>query len=279
MKITNRAGLPDAIVRAVANDPYARGEADISVTQLVGPVMVRHLRGQFGGELVEDVADRIWALLGQAVHAIIDRACSPAELQEERLFGEFRGRVLSGQFDLFDGSLLADFKVTSVWSVKEGAKPEWTAQLNCLAHLLRLAGFEPAELQVIAVLRDWRKNEALKYGSDYPQQQVVKVPVELWEPVRAENYIVSRIVAHFEREPVVCSPEERWERPEAWAVKTKGKQRAHRLLPSLADAELWMDSNRGKGDHIEHRPGQSVRCEQYCDVRTRCVYGASLEVK
>jgi hypothetical protein len=236
---------------------------------------VRHLRGQHGGELVEDVSDRIWALLGQAVHAIIDRACSPAELQEERLFGEFRGKVLSGQFDLFDGSLLADFKVTSVWSVKQGAKVEWTAQLNCLAHLLRLAGFEPQQLQVIAICRDWRKNEALRYGSDYPQQQVVVVPVELWDAPYTQGFIEGRMMAHFEREPVVCSPVERWEKPEGWAVMAKGRKSALRVLATELEAHDWI-AEQGKGDYVQHRPGESVRCEQYCDVRQWCVHGAEL---
>src|SRR3954463_10849323 len=37
MKLTNRLGLPEPIVAAVANDGYSRGDADISVTSLLKP--------------------------------------------------------------------------------------------------------------------------------------------------------------------------------------------------------------------------------------------------
>lgn len=70
--LTNRLGLPQAIVDAVKNDPYTKGESDISVTQLIQPPYQRKLRLET--EVVEDVLDRIWSLVGQVGHGIVERA-------------------------------------------------------------------------------------------------------------------------------------------------------------------------------------------------------------
>lgn len=294
MRITNKHNLPPALVAAVANDPYSMGEADISCTALVGPVMIRHLRSLHEDDIEEDAVDRIWALLGQAVHSVLERAATPAELQEERLFGEWNGRRVSGQFDLFDGETVTDFKVTSVWAVKEGVKPEWVAQLNVLAALLRRYGFEPRRLEVLAILRDWRRNETRYDG--YPGVQVktfaTRMPwldgdehhgasahldVPLWTPEQAEGYITGRLAAHFDHEPRICTPAERWDRPAVWAVHRKGRKSALRLLPTEAEALEWMALNGG--DTVVHRPGASVRCQPapngriYCPVARWCEYG------
>lgn len=90
MKVTNKYGIPEAIWRAVQNDPYspgtiedyrrASGDRDsevanlISATTLVGPPQIRALYREHFDELEEDVSDRIWTLLGSAVHLVLERA-------------------------------------------------------------------------------------------------------------------------------------------------------------------------------------------------------------
>ena len=97
MKITNRANLPDALVRAVANDPYVGG-GDVSVTTLIGPPQIHYLRHKYENDLEEDAIDRIWSLLGQAVHTILERA-EQLGLTEKRLYMPVGKWNLSGQFD------------------------------------------------------------------------------------------------------------------------------------------------------------------------------------
>lgn len=70
--LTNRMNLPASVVAAVTNDPYTRGDSDVSVTQLIAPQYQIKLRNEV--EVVEDAADRIWSLLGQAVHSVLERA-------------------------------------------------------------------------------------------------------------------------------------------------------------------------------------------------------------
>ena len=44
MKLTNNHNLPEAIVAAIMNDSYTKGDADISVTELLTPPQLRHLK-------------------------------------------------------------------------------------------------------------------------------------------------------------------------------------------------------------------------------------------
>ena len=74
MKITNNHNLPQSVVSAVSNDPYDRGGSDYTCTELISPVRQVMLRHRHGDEITEDASDRVWSLLGQAVHHILERA-------------------------------------------------------------------------------------------------------------------------------------------------------------------------------------------------------------
>ena len=74
MEFTNASNLPKAIERAVSNDPYDSSGSDISTTRLIAPPRIRVLEKRNYDLLEEDVADRIFSLLGQSVHHIIERA-------------------------------------------------------------------------------------------------------------------------------------------------------------------------------------------------------------
>ena len=99
MKITNRLGLPSSLVKAVSNDRYSRGDAHISVTGLIGPARKRYLEQLHADEITEDVAERLWALLGQITHGILEKADLDSTLKEERFFIERYGWRISGQLD------------------------------------------------------------------------------------------------------------------------------------------------------------------------------------
>ena len=169
--LTNRLGLPQAIVDAVTNDPYSRGASDISVTQLIQPPYQRQLRLQH--EPIEDASDRIWSLVGQVGHGIVERAYPQAYTEaasklstkevhdtygvvaERRLFMKVNGWTVSGQFDVIEKGHLQDYKFTSVWSVIGDTKTEWINQLNLLRLLAIQEGIEIKQLGIIAILRDW----------------------------------------------------------------------------------------------------------------------------
>lgn len=266
MKLTNKAGLPDALVNAVRNDGYSRGQSDISVTQLIDSPFIRHLRQQHADELTEDVSDRIWSLMGQSIHTILERA-NLTGLVEQRLFVEINGHKLSGQFDHLSNGILTDWKMTSVWAVVYG-KTEWGKQLNVLAYLCRLKGLTVNSLQIVAILRDWSKSKAGK-EDNYPDTQVVTIPITMWTPERQEEYVLERINAHFHDGTIPCTDDERWVKPGKFAVMKKGRKSALRLLDSKEEAEKWVIET-GEGTEIVERPATFNRCELYCNVNQFC---------
>ena len=275
MRITNNLGLPDPIVQAVANDTYTGGAANIniSVSSLDKPVRQRWLERLHRDEISEDAADRIWALLGSAIHSILERA-NVDGIAEERLSVMVAGWRVSGAFDHFTlgEGVLSDYKVTSVWSIRDGGRSAWKAQLNIYAHLLRAAGHVVRSVRAIAIARDWRKNEFLRYGSDgYPPHQVVVIELPLWTPEECDAYLLERVTAHQAASTDAlphCTREERWQRDAVWAVVKDGNKRATKLCASEAEAIAVI--GEAKKMHVEFRPGIAVRCEQYCSVSEQC---------
>jgi hypothetical protein len=270
--ITNKLGLPDSIVRAIENDSYSAGNSDISVTSLIDSPKIVSLKKKHRGEIVEDASDRIWSLIGQSVHTIVERASTDADIAERRLFAEVAGWNLSGQFDLLSDATLIDFKITSVWTVihawQEG-KPEWENQLNVLDWLCRKNGLYVEKLQIIAILRDWSKFKALEAG--YPDQQVVVIPIPRWTEERQEEYVLNRVLTHQEaiNDPPPCTAEEQWRKPEKWAVMKPRRKSAVRVFDTEEEASAYRAENVEEG-YIEFRPGDAVRCSKYCSVAQFC---------
>jgi len=67
--LTNKYGISQAIVNACMIDNHVT-IGDISCTQLLDSPQVRMLRKQ--NDVTEDVTDRIWAMMGTAVHYVVE---------------------------------------------------------------------------------------------------------------------------------------------------------------------------------------------------------------
>jgi hypothetical protein len=267
--LTNKLNLPESIVLAVMNDPYSRGESDISVTQLISPPYQRKLRGDV--EQIEDVSERLFSLYGQIVHGILERSGVRAGLNvERRLFSEVNGWTVSGAYDLFEGGILMDYKFTTVWSVKgDEPKTEWEQQLNLLRALAVRNGMEVTGLRNVALLRDWSKKQA-KRDPEYPQLPVAVVKIPVWDLAHAEAFMLERVKLHQHESPQPCTDEERWLKQPVFALKKGGAKRAVRLFDSLSQAEAAL-VEAGKDKHfIETRTGEYTRCESYCNVSHDC---------
>lgn len=279
MKYTNKANLPDAFVRAVTNDPYDRGDADISVTGLLKPPKASELERQHADEITEDVQDRVWSLFGQVTHVILERANVTA-VAERRLSMEIEGWKVSGGMDLYDvGGVLTDYKTTSAWSLIFDGAQKWEQQLNLYAVLLRANGHEIKQIQAVALLRDWSRRQA-EMDPTYPQAQVVNVPLTLWAPEVAEKLFRERVILHKQARLTGvlpdCTKEDRWERGETWAVKRVGNKTAMRggIFDTEEKARAFVGFDKDKV--IEHRPGKSARCESYCSAFPWCSQGKAL---
>jgi hypothetical protein len=288
MKLTNRLNLPAPIVEAIANSGYDKGKSDITATGLIEPVRIGALKAAYAGELTEDASDLIYSLQGQSVHTMLERAAEALKAQgyiaEDRFYIDVDGWTVGAQIDVYHEptGLLQDYKVTSVYAVKDGVKEEYAQQMNIQAECLRQAGFEVNKLQIVAILRDWSKGErdrdekdceAKGFVSKYPQHQVKIIDVPLIPREEVMAFIKERVHAHraaraagIEMLPE-CTPEERWARPSKWAVMEKGKKRATKLHDSKEDAEAHAEA---LGAKVETRPGQSLRCASYCPVASKC---------
>jgi len=263
--ITNKHGLPEALVRAVQNDPYSAGASDISVTKLIDSPQRRQLLMNHVALIEEDVSERIWSLLGQAVHHILERAGTDT-MVEERLYAEVDGWTLSGQFDRLHlaSKTLSDYKVTTTYKAK--GDDNWTRQLNVLRWLAFQNGLIVDHLEIVAIFRDFRKSEVDR-NPEYPQQAVKVIPVSVWPLDETEAYIRERVrlhqLAQAGEAEVWCSDEERWYTGDKWALVKPGGKRALRVLDEKPDEVP-------EGLVLEHRPGIYRRCEQYCEVAKWC---------
>jgi len=265
--ITNVHGLPQSIVAAVTADPYVGG-GDISVTKLIDAPQVRVLIAQHKDQISTDVSERIWSLLGQAVHTILERAALRTEgmVAEDRLYAEVAGWQLSGQFDVMhmETGVLSDYKVTTVFKLQN--IDGWTQQLNVLRWLAHQNGITVNSLEIIAILRDWKKGEAERKPESYPQTPIVRVEIPLWSLEEAEEYIMDRVQLHqFAQKGgrVDCTDEERWYTGTQYALMKEGGKRALKLFDERP-------TDIPEGHFVQERPGEYRRCASYCEVRAFC---------
>lgn len=279
-RITNTQGLPAPIVAAVENDDYDRGWSDYTVTQLIDPPRKVALIKQHADEIVEDASDLLYALMGKAIHNILERANADG-LAEERLYMTIDGVRVGGKFDhhvLEDGTL-TDYKVASVWEWMNGIKPEREQQLNLLACLLRGNRRTVTNARAAFIFRDWSKRKA-RTEADYPDTQAKIVPVKLWEFDDQLAFMEERIALHqaAEKDLPFCTADERWARLPKFAVMKPGRKKALRLLDSEADAAEWIaiKTRPDEKAYVEGRPGESIRCESYCQAAPFCTQWAAI---
>lgn len=287
MKYTNKHNIPQEIINAVHNDNYSRGKATISATGLLQPPRIRLLAQENYEKLTIDVSDEIWKLLGQSVHTILERANEDNEdtITEQRMFATVKDWTVSGQTDSIDvkSNTLKDYKVTSVWSIvsalKEG-KAEWEQQLNIYAYLYtKNTGKTIDQLNIIAIARDWNKNQYLRSGGDYPPSPITVLNIDLWSDEEQEAFIKQRVSIHQEAEVdylindklPLCTDEERWRRKDTYRVEKKGRKTAVRVLDTQEEANEYIGGHKdSKLLKVVEAKGECVRCANYCDVAEFC---------
>jgi hypothetical protein len=287
MRLTNANNIPVQIVRAVENDGYTKGEAEMSVTGLLQPPQLSILRKHHEASITEDVADRIWMLLGQSIHSVLERANAGRDgaLIEKRIYENVLGMQISGQPDelSLDRNECIDYKVTSVYKVKDalkGANKDWTEQLNTYAWLAnRRLGLKIDKLKVIAISRDWSKFQYMRSSGDYPAAPVSTIPIQCWSEEKQRAFIEGRVALHQSaakefaetEELPECTAEEQWRKEDTFRVMKPGRKSALRILSSREEAEGWVEAHKDKEKLlIDFSPGKAVRCENYCAVAPFC---------
>ncbi len=213
--LTNKFNYPSAIVNAVMNDSYNKGDCEFSATGLIQPARISALTAKYKDEIESDVDDRIFMLYGQVGHSLLERAGnSLTHTIEKRYFGEVDGVKISAQIDTLSliDNILCDWKFTTIYGFRKDTppKPEWVYQLNIQLELLRQNGLDAKRLMIAGLLRDWRPGESAK-DKRYPNK-VGFHDIPIWPRQEILAYIRARIKAH--RDAAIslpeCTPDEHW---------------------------------------------------------------------
>ena len=283
MKITNKFGVPETLVALAQRDSYSKGKSDFSVTEIISPPRVQLLRRRHYKEMETDVADLLWSMMGTALHVVAERSQVDNHTNEERLFIEIDGVVLSGAIDLQyedDGVVeITDYKFTSAWAVMND-KPEWVTQQNIYAWMVSTIKGKPVRaIRICALIRDWNRREAQR-KADYPQAPIQMVDLPLWSPEETESYIRSRLDLHRTAKVLgdwgddlpECTEDDRWVRETKYAVKREGRKTAVKVCDTQKEADEFMEGMVGKEKaFIEIRKGEPVRCTgNFCGVNQWC---------
>jgi hypothetical protein len=276
MNYTNELGLPAPLAAALTKDSYSRGDASYSATGLLRPPRMAALFDDPDNIMFRDVSENLWTLFGTAVHSILEDSKHPDFITEERLYCSVSGIKLSGAIDVqhvqSDGTrVLQDYKTRKAYGVMNNDSDE--KQLNIYAYIAHKNGIKVSGLQIINFVKDWSKHEAAR-KPDYPPQDIFIQNIPLWPIEQTEAFVMERIAAHEEARAgnlPDCTDEERWLRDDKFAVMKEKRVRAVRVFDSQEEAETFIAAQKDADKHtIDHRRGQPLRCEQFCDVSDYC---------
>lgn len=280
MKITNTLSLPAPFVSLAEGDEYPVAPNEYRVTSLLKGVRETILERRHGTEITRDVSDMVWLLFGTAVHGILEQHQEAgSQLKEERIKVPFEEYVLSGKFDLYDDEtkIVTDYKTASVWKIIFGDFADWRRQTLIYCYMLRQIGFDAQGGEIVAFLKDHSKRDA-KIKSGYPKFPVQTVKFRFTDAdfVECEDWLRARFAEIRAAENLadddlpVCTPDERFNSGDKFAVMKKGRKTALRVLDSKEDAEQWKADNGG--DYVETRLGEDKKCADYCSACEFCNY-------
>lgn len=282
MAITNSYNLPAPLFKALSKERYAPIAGRLSATALIDAPLVRVLLMKHVKEIEEDASERLWSVVGSAVHKVIEDNGNKDASEVKRTCTHKSGATLVCIGDFYENQILMDWKMTSVFSYLLGGKATWTKQLNVVKYIYDLNEMPVKEMYVYAILRDWVKSKS--YDRDYPPIPFQEVKIPIWDKEKLEKYVNERVSAHLYAESLIdsisnvpiCTPEERWQRPDTYAVKREGIKRAVRVFDTNEEAEKFLGAAKAKDLFIENRKGMEVRCTGFCSVNKFCEYYKTL---
>jgi hypothetical protein len=278
MTITNKLNLPAGLVKAVSTERH-NAPGCLSATTLLQGIKQIILTDRHWDELEDDVADRIWAIWGTAVHALLESE-GEDDFTEQDISYKIGNLTVTGRIDNYNMATetIFDYKTTSINKIKFSDFSEWYRQGLIYAWLLTRNTLTVNNCCFVALLKDHSKTEAER-DWQYPQNPVYlyEFPVTQAELFKIGSFIRSK-VSEYEKyltagddEIPPCSKDERWDRPSVFAVKKEGRQKAVKLFDVQKDAEERA-AELGAGHYVEHRAGESIKCAHYCKCAGFCNY-------
>jgi len=299
---TNKHKIPMEVVAAILKDRYTTlGEesSDYSASTLVQPIQktVLERRNKWDGKSkkshklkIADVMDDFYSFMGSVAHQVLEDAWheNMGGIVEKRLYMDVAGgEVLSGKMDRYVDGLIKDFKNTKVYKIMKGDYTDWSTQQNVYAHLCRKNGWPVEQIQIIALLGDWKLGEMFK--QNYPDCAIQVIPIRVWSEEEADEWIDSRVrniqaaTELTDDELAVkypCSNEERWKNYKGTAIMKKGGKKASFLAkPDQGTQaenlkrckEYWHLKGLALDEYeIQVRWSEPKRCLNWCGASTIC---------
>lgn len=277
MKVTNKMGLPKALVNAVNVERHNQ-KGCYSATTLLHSVTDILLNERHYDEIEVDASDSIWAVWGTAVHSIFEKQEDNA-FKEEFFSVKISNSNVTGRVDNYDleNEILADFKTCASWKIIYEDFDDWYKQGMIYAWLMKQNGLNVRRCQFIALIKDHSKSKA-KIDASYPQSPVYVYQFDVTEKALSEIEIFIRNkVAELEAnentpdsELKGCNSEERWSKGDSWKIMKAGRKTALKVCKTEDEAKSLMD--QVGGTYIEFHKGEDVRCNSYCNVCKWCSY-------
>ena len=279
----------EEIVKDVADLAFsAFGSALHTLIENAAQPWVNHLKKLFNDKLAsgdytvdQDFIEQLEALLLRAD----DFQRKTGIRAEERLFAKIdvdgKDYVISGQFDLVEGTRLSDHKVVPIWdAIFQNSYEKYQYQLSMLVWIAKQNNIEITETYINAFYRDWH---LAKYEEDlqrsysgntkHPSAPTANIKFDILDDKLIEEYIRERI-RYFESDTVPpCTDEEVWKTEDTWKVFNKPNlKRATRNFNDQSEADAFLAAQRPKfkDAYIEFHPGQRKRCKNYCDAAPFC---------
>jgi len=277
MVINNRLNLPEAIVKAVSTELHNKSDKELSATTLLKGIKEIILERRHWKELTDDAADRIWAVWGEAVHALLQTE-SKDEFAECDLSKNIGDIVITGRIDNYnmEAGIITDYKTASVWKILVGDFEDWKMQGIIYSWLLSQNGFKIEKCRFIAILKDHSKSKA-KYDSNYPQSPVFIYEFQVTKALldEAEAFINKRIAEYLQNKDKAdddippCTDKERWASETTYAVMKTGNKKAVKVCSTAVEARQKSEQ-LGAAYYVQTRPGISKKCSDYCICKDHC---------
>lgn len=283
MRVTNKLHLPDAFVKAVSVERHNKPGCYSATTLNKGTKEIV-LQERHWDELTVDAADSVWAVWGSAVHTLLENE-RDGNFHEEKFDVAVGNSRVTGVVDSYDmeNGIINDWKTASVYKVMMCDFSDWHRQGMTYAWLLRQHGLDVRRCRFIALMKDHSKSKA-RYDAGYPQSPVCVYEFDVTpedlertgERIRAKVAEIEAAEKLGDDEIAPCGAEERWATGDKWAVMRNGRKTAVRVFDSEREAEDCA-GGLGNSHYVEHRPGSSRKCEDYCLCRDFCDFYRSAQ--
>jgi hypothetical protein len=277
MKITNQLGLPQPFVSA-AESEHTYTPRRYGLTSLLKSTRESILQRRHDDEIEQDVADMAWLIFGTAVHSVLEHAKeTDTQLKENWVSADMpNGYVVSGVFDLYDDATgtVTDYKTASVWKVIFADWDDYRKQTLLYCWILRQMGFDAHRGEIVALLKDHSKTDALR-KHDYPPFPIYRIGWDFGDAdwAWAKSFLEAKFAEIEAAEKLPdeqlpeCTADERWHKPDKWAAKKPANKKATKLFDDEAEANAYAEANKLV---VEFRQGEDAKCMKYCSAREFC---------